>query len=110
MGKLEAELIDEYGKNDPPSGLVHTCSACGKRSIWGPNWAWYGSWKQYEEGTPIFKACSDACMAIREEVEARNKVSLQKSELEAQLKQAQKAVKKIEDRIAAIDQKDRDGA
>ena len=103
MSAPETVLVDEDGKNDPPSGLTHTCSACGKRSVWGPNWAWYGSWKQYEEGIPIFKACSDACMAQREEVEARNKTNLRKSELQDQLKHAKKALKKIEDQIASLD-------
>ena len=94
--------IDEDGKNDPPSGLTHTCSACGKRSAWGPDWSWYGSWKEYEEGAPIFKACSDACMAMREKAEKRNEIKRQNSELQDKLKNAMKEVKRIKAMITAI--------
>lgn len=59
--------------SETPTGRVHTCSACGKQEVWGPTWAWYGSYKQMDNDEPLFKACSDACMARREEVEEKNR-------------------------------------
>ena len=66
-------VFEDEASSDPPSGQFHTCDACGKHDVWGPGWCWYGSWKQYEDfGLPgverIFKACSMACMKLRNEV------------------------------------------
>ena len=39
---------------------VHECDMCGKKSAWGPNWSWYGSYRDMDDGY-IVKFCSAKC-------------------------------------------------
>lgn len=65
--------FDDEGPALPPSGQIHECGTCGKRRIWGKDWLWYGSYKDLDEGEPIFKACSIDCMENRELAEANRR-------------------------------------
>lgn len=47
---------------------IHTCSVCDKEGTWSDTWAWRGSWKTMDNGDPVIKVCSDACL---EEAERR---------------------------------------
>lgn len=40
---------------------THTCSVCGRRAQWGSSWTWWGSWRDLDDGKPVYKFCSDAC-------------------------------------------------
>ena len=40
---------------------VHFCTQCGKAEPWGPTWVWYGSYKDWDDGVPLQKACSMPC-------------------------------------------------
>jgi len=60
--------IDSEGRR------IHTCSACGTQDVWGPTWSWYGSIRDLDDGAPIFKACSTACAARRDEAVARERL------------------------------------
>jgi hypothetical protein len=42
----------------PPSGRVHECSVCRKRDVWGPDWTWFGSWREEEKS---LLTCSRPC-------------------------------------------------
>ncbi len=44
-----------------PGRVSHTCSMCGKIEPWSDDWSWYGSYKEFEDGKPILKFCSDGC-------------------------------------------------
>lgn len=90
--------IDEEEVNNSPSGRMHVCGACGLQSVWGPNWAWYGSWKQQDDGLPVFKACSDKCMAMRGQVEAEK---LRGAELKKALKAAEQKVAQLKKQLYA---------
>lgn len=90
MKRLSEDTFD-----DPPSGQIHICSACGRSSVWGPGWVWYGSYRQVDDGLPPFKACSDACMALREEIELARASSLR-------LAQARELLHAAQDRAAAL--------
>jgi hypothetical protein len=56
------ERIREFAEKRCPAGM-HTCSICGFRGFWTDRWAWYGSLKDDEEGSPIIKTCSDECLS-----------------------------------------------
>jgi hypothetical protein len=45
------------------SGTVWTCDICGRQSLWGSSWRWYGSLADLEEagGDGVVAICSDAC-------------------------------------------------
>ena len=49
---------------EPPQKAVYTCSVCGKVSIWGDSWSWYGSYKELDDGKPIITVCSEKCKKI----------------------------------------------
>ena len=78
--------MSETAAYDPPSGQIHTCSCCGKEGVWGEPWQWHGSWKDWDDGKPIYRACSQSCMDRREEVEgrARIKADIEKAKTEEQ--------------------------
>lgn len=40
----------------------YTCSNCGVVSVWKADWAWYGNYKEVDDGLPPrVVACSDDC-------------------------------------------------
>jgi len=47
--------------DDEPPVRIHTCSACGTQGQWGPEWSWYGSWRDVDDGQRIITCCSVAC-------------------------------------------------
>lgn len=45
---------------------LYKCDCCEKVDAWNDNWAWYGSWRQYEDFglkgvTPVITICSADC-------------------------------------------------
>ena len=42
---------------------IWTCGGCGKDSVWGDTWQWYGSMKDWDDSLPVAVACSQECMA-----------------------------------------------
>lgn len=40
---------------------VYTCTTCGKTDVWSPDWAWYGSWRDWDNGKLRRFACSELC-------------------------------------------------
>jgi hypothetical protein len=44
--------------------VIHACAICGRNEPWGPDWAWFGSYKEFEEGRPVLKWCSDDCASL----------------------------------------------
>lgn len=51
-----------------PSGLLHTCTVCGRESTWTADHQWYGSWLDLDGGRhrqhvakPIIVTCSETC-------------------------------------------------
>jgi len=40
---------------------LHTCSVCGTEGPWGPEWQWFGSLADIEDGRPVVKVCSKKC-------------------------------------------------
>lgn len=40
---------------------IYTCSMCGKSDRWGPDWSWFGSWKDIDDGKTVVYACSVPC-------------------------------------------------
>lgn len=42
----------------------HLCRICQKWGEWGDGWGWYGSYKDFEDGRPVVKWCSDSCGAL----------------------------------------------
>lgn len=41
---------------------IHTCSTCGAQGPWTEDWSWYGSYNDLDEGRPVEKYCSKACL------------------------------------------------
>jgi len=41
--------------------IKHTCSKCKKEFEWSAQSCCYGSYRDYEDGNPIEKACSIEC-------------------------------------------------
>lgn len=60
---------DETGIAPTPP-KKHTCSVCQKTEEWGPKWAWYGSYRDLDDGVPVLKFCSPACAGQMPEVKA----------------------------------------
>jgi hypothetical protein len=86
----------------PPSGTIHTCGACGKQDIWGLGWSWYGSYRDQDDGLPIFKACSDACMARREDVQTAMAHDLKLTEARRLLADAERRAVALRARVEAL--------
>lgn len=89
------EPIDS-AEYDPPSGQVHTCDTCGKQEPWLPPWQWYGSWQDYDDSKPIFKACSPGCMKKREEITEKRRIerSIENAKSEEQRLESELAKKR----------------
>lgn len=46
----------------PAQPRIWTCAVCGKESVWGDGWRWYGSYALLDHyGGPEFVVCSTAC-------------------------------------------------
>lgn len=101
MKRSSEDVFDE-----PPSGRTHICSACGRSSVWGPGWAWYGSHRQVDDGLPLFKACSDACMALREDIELARASSLKLAQARELLRAAQVRAAALSRRVAILESAD----
>ena len=100
MGRKSKLIYDHL--EEPPSGRLHSCMACGKTEVWGPTWAWYGSYKQQDEGLPVYKACSDACMARREDVERERAGQLKRAEIETALRHAEATAARLRERLSEL--------
>lgn len=52
----------------------HTCSICGMTGPWTGEWSWFGSYRDIDDGIPVFEFCSANCQETfderREEAEA----------------------------------------
>lgn len=79
----------EEDSYDPPSGQIHTCRTCGKQAVWQKGWQWYGSWKDWDDGEPIYKACSDECTGKKQE-------TLKREHAEAEIAHAEEQVRRAE--------------
>ena len=44
--------------------VLHKCTVCGIKDVWGAGWSWYGSWKLLEDGKPITRCCSEKCRQL----------------------------------------------
>lgn len=88
------------GERDAPSGQIHTCSGCGKQETWGPTWIWYGSLREWDEGKPIYKACSVACMEIRETVAKRERELAALETLRCEAEDAERRLASLRAQIA----------
>jgi hypothetical protein len=42
---------------------VWVCDGCGKVSLWGEEWTWYGCENDIDAGEPVTAACSEPCQA-----------------------------------------------
>jgi hypothetical protein len=51
--------------NEASKRWVWRCSACGKEGFWDDNWLWYGSWRDVDNDTIKWVACSAECMRQR---------------------------------------------
>lgn len=62
MGDVVFNILPFGPRRRTPTGkALHCCVVCNKLSPWGDKWAWYGSLKEEDDGTPIQKFCSNKC-------------------------------------------------
>lgn len=98
----------EEDSYDPPSGQTHTCRTCGKQAVWQKGWVWYGSWRDWDDGQPIYKACSDECMAKMQETLERERIAsnieaakADERRLEQELERKRRTRERLESEAAA---------
>lgn len=41
--------------------MSYRCDKCGLVGPWGPNWMWFGSYLEAENGERVATFCSDGC-------------------------------------------------
>jgi hypothetical protein len=55
---MSLKFVKTAGLPDRP----HQCCICEKQGKWNKNWAWFGNYKDIDDGKKIDKCCSDKCI------------------------------------------------
>ena len=60
---LNKSEIGLQRRKDSGGRLLHCCCICGVLDTWGPDWSYYGSYAELENGEAVAKFCSPICCA-----------------------------------------------
>lgn len=54
---LRRQVADKERRRSPDGKALHACCLCDTVAPWGPEWRWYGSDREEEDGVPVMKFC-----------------------------------------------------